>query len=211
MRKLIMFDFDGTIADTIDIMYEMYVYIANKHNMKIVSKEDVHAYRKVPLKKRIKEQGIRLYQLPKLFKDAHKIQHTMLSQAKPFEGIQEVLETLKKEYTLIIVSSNQLDFITSFLQTYHLDMFDHVFGGAKLFGKARKIKNVLKQLGYHVDDVIYIGDETRDIIACQKIKVPIISVSYGYDDVTLLKETGATDIATSPHELLGIIDRFVKS
>lgn len=201
MHKLIMFDFDGTIADTMDIMYEMYVHIAHTHKMPVLSKEAVHAYKKVPLKTRIKEQGISLYQLPKLFKAAHKIQDSMLSKAKPFEGIHTLLNELKKDYTLVILSSNNQSFIETFLHTYDLTMFDHVFGGAKLFGKAKAIKKVLKKLHYDTKDALYIGDETRDLMACQSIGMPIISVSYGYDDLELLKQSGATHIATSPEAI----------
>ena len=208
MKKLLIFDFDGTIANTLNGMYEIYKIMAKKYKLDILSKEAFIAYKKLPILERLQKQNIPLYAIPKIIRDSQKLQMTFLTEAKPFEGIKDVLNELKTMYTLIIVSSNKKDFIKAFLKTHDMKVFEKVYGKAEIFGKAKKIKKALKKMHAEVTDTIYIGDETRDLKACQELNLDIISVSYGYDDKALLLAEGAMHIIDKPHDLIETIQSF---
>lgn len=207
MKKLIMFDFDGTIADSMTMTYHIYKDMALKYGMPVLTKDELVEYKKLPLKERLNKQGIPFYMVPKLLSESQAFQKKYEEEATLFEGMKEVLDSLSETYELVILSSNHKKFIKRFLKRHALTHFKKVYGKAALFGKAGVIKKVLKKLGYKKLQAIYIGDETRDIIACNEIGIDIISVSWGFDDISLLKSESAKMIATSPKEIL----EYVKS
>ena len=207
MKKVIIFDFDGTIADTMDMTYHIYLRMAQKYGMPIVSKEELQAYKKIPLKERLNKQGIPFYMVPKLLSEGQVYQKELEHEAKPFEDIIDVINTLSLEFDLLMISSNHKKFIKRFLKRFEITTFTKVYGKAALFGKAEVIKRVLKKHGYKKSQAIYVGDETRDIIACQELGIDLISVSWGYDDISLLTKEEATMIAHEPKDII----RFVKS
>jgi phosphoglycolate phosphatase len=208
MKKLLIFDFDGTIANTLNGMYEIYLIMAKKYKIDVLTKEAFIAYKKLPILERLQKQNIPLYVIPKIVSDSQKLQMSFLSEAKPFEGIHNLLHELKTMYTLIIVSSNKKDFIKAFLKNHDLMVFDKIYGKAQLFGKAETIKKAIKKMKSHTIDSLYIGDETRDIVACRELQLDIISVSYGYDDKTLLVKEGAKHLIDAPNALLSMIKSF---
>ncbi|MCZ2845806.1 MAG: HAD hydrolase-like protein, partial [Candidatus Bathyarchaeota archaeon] len=82
---------------------------------------------------------------------------------------------------------------------------DKIISAKNLFGKDKSIKRYLKHLNLEADKIIYVGDELRDIHACQKLAVRMISVTWGFDSLELLK-TGKPDyIASKPKEIMEII------
>ena len=93
------------------------------------------------------------------------------------------------------------------MKSHNITLFDKIFGKAALFGKASVIKKVLKKLGYKKSEAIYVGDETRDILACRELGIDLISVSWGYDDISLLEKEEAKMIAKTPSDIMS----FVKS
>jgi phosphoglycolate phosphatase len=202
MKTLIIFDFDGTIADTEDISYEIYKEMTQLYNVPEMDKKTLLEAKKKPLKSRILEQGIPFYLLPKLMSEAQSKVLSYIDQAKPFEGIKDVIKELAKTKNLIIVSSNRKKVIKTFLKQHHLKYFSHIYGGAALFGKAAVIKKAIRKMKVKHQDVCYVGDETRDIEACKTIKVDIISASWGFEDEMLLQSYNQHYTASKPSDIL---------
>ncbi len=70
-KTTLIFDFDGTIANTFDVMIELFNLIALKHQIKPITKELLDIYLDMPLRKRMKAHGVKLRQVPFLLKDAY--------------------------------------------------------------------------------------------------------------------------------------------
>lgn len=66
------------------------------------------------------------------------------------------------------------------------EYFVAIQGGGKIFGKEKKIKKLCAHYALDWKDTVYVGDEARDVLACKKINMPIISVTRGYNDQSLL-------------------------
>ncbi len=62
-----------------------------------------------------------------------------------------------------------------------------------------------RQLKINLNDVVYIGDEHRDIEACKKAQIRIISVTWGIDPLTLLKKANPDYIVETPGDLVKVI------
>ena len=143
--------------------------------------------------------------VPKLLSESQVLQKEFKDEAIPFEGMIDVLNELSETFKLIIISSNHKKFIKYFLKSYDISFFDKVFGKAALFGKASVIKKALKKLGYKKSEAIYVGDETRDIMACRELGIDLISVSWGYDDISLLEKEEASMIAKTPNDIKSFV------
>ena len=198
----LIFDFDGTLADTLD----MYVAIGNEilkeYGMDPVTKEEVQ---KKGLKKLIKERGIKLYQIPKLLLYGRKKLKNKVSQIKLFQGIKSVLEDLNDKHKLGILTSNSVENVEKVLKKNNiLDLFDLVYSEFNLFGKDKKLKNIIKKYNLPKEQTIYIGDETRDIEAAKRVGIQVLAVEWGYESLELLKEAGPDKIISTPNDLLAL-------
>lgn len=207
MKALVIFDFDGTIANTEEASFAVYEQMTKQYNIHPMSKTELRSIKRLPLRKRIQSHGIPYHRLPKLIMESQTQMSRHMEHAYPFEGIPLLLESLKKNKKLIIVSSNNKKLIKTFLKRHGLNHFVKVYGGAALFGKAKTIKKALNKMNVDVDESIYIGDETRDIEACKAIGLDMIAVSWGYDDRTLLIEEQAPYVANTVDELMQIIKK----
>lgn len=182
----LIFDFDGTIANTIPPV-ENIVRLFNKISKdikfnKTITKQDVERLREKSLREIVKELHIRFFKLPFIIKKARKELKKDLETSNPFPGIVETLLELKKMgLSLGIITSSKKEDVENFLKRHKLNVFSAIHSESNLFGKSRAISHFLKKQNLQKDDVIYIGDEIRDIDAARKSGIKIISVTWGFN------------------------------
>lgn len=206
MYKLIIFDFDGTIGDTGKVSLEVYETISKRHGFQVLSAEEIEFFRTLPIKTRMKKMDIPLRRIPKLTKQTWQLMAEKIPFTRPFEGIETLLKALKEHHIpMIIVSSNATSNIQGFLKNNQFDYFDQVLGGAKLFGKEKTLKKWIKRYKLSPEDVLYVGDELRDIESCKAIGLPIAAVTWGFDKRSLLQSAEPTYLVDTPHEIKTII------
>lgn len=204
-----IFDFDGTIADSA----ELYVNILNSVSDKLrLPKLDINELRqltRMPLTERCKKLGIPLYRLTFLNRKMHKEIKNYVHEIEWVEGIEDQLIKLKnKGFKLVIISSNSTENIKAFLKKSEFEIFDIIYTSSRVFSKHKVINKLIKRLKIDKEEAIYIGDEYRDIMACKKAGIKIISVAWGFDSKELLMEGHPDYIANTPEELTNIICRI---
>ncbi len=119
------------------------------------------------------------------------------------DGIHTVLHTLKsKGYRLGIVSSNGEENIRRFLKHHDVDVFEVIHTGSSLFGKHRIIDRFLSKFDLNQREVVFIGDEVRDVEAAQKSGIHVIAVTWGFNSHEALLTLKPDKIVTHPTELL---------
>jgi len=184
MKKYIVFDFDGTIADTYNNVFD----IANdlkKDRYKEINFKDIrdHGFRYL-----IQKSGISLRKIPKfIYQIKSKLKKE--NNIKLFPEILDVFKKLSEKYNLGIVSSNSEINIRIVLKRYNIEnLFNFIYSDSFLFGKHLVLKRMCKKYKINPDDVIYVGDEDRDIIASKKAKIKIIAVTWGFNSEKLLKK-----------------------
>lgn len=209
-KKTILFDFDGTLANTLKTVVEIYNKVAPEYNCKTVELEDVSRLQAMTISHLMKEQGISHITLAILLVRVRKELHINIDHVKPFFGIEEQLQTLKKMgYQLGIMSSNSQKNVHTFLESNNMKhLFDFVHTSKNIFGKHTAIKRIISNLSLQTNDVVYVGDETRDIEACKKIGIKIAAVSWGYNLPEVLQAMQPDVLIDEPHSLANCISKL---
>jgi phosphoglycolate phosphatase len=206
MISQVIFDLDGTLINSLDIFIKVGNKMAEKYGYEPLNEDSIKELLKLPMKKRLEVLKIPKFKLPKLGLEALRMFNDYAAHVEPIKGIKELLEQLhNKGYKLNIVSSNSLDNINAFLEANKIKVFDNIQSSRGLFDKHVTINRLIKKLGVKKDEVIYIGDEYRDIEACKKVGIKIISVLWGFDPKELLEKAEPDYIVSEPNEVTQII------
>jgi phosphoglycolate phosphatase len=206
-QKVIIFDFDGTIADTVDALVSIANGLAQKFGYIPITQEELALLRNLSSREIIKYSGISILKIPFLVKKVKSELKSKIKELKPISGIKEALVVLNNNgYKLGIITSNSQENVTDFLKVNDLDnLFDFVYSGVTIFGKTTIINNVLKQKQIKPQEVIYVGDETRDIEASKKANIKVIAVTWGFNSQEVLAKQNPDFLIHEPYELLEVI------
>jgi phosphoglycolate phosphatase len=207
MYKVLLFDFDGTIADSFESFLEIISKLSIKHNLQQVPRSELEKLRGEEPRAIIKRLKIPFYKIPFLARDMKKMQYEHIAQIKSFKALPEVLHTLKSMgYKLGIITSNGKENIELFTKNNDIAIFDYIYTDTSMFGKDRMIRKFLTQHAVPKDQVLYVGDEIRDIQACQKVGMKIAAVTWGFNTVDGIKKYKPNYLINSPEELLQIVN-----
>lgn len=204
--KHIIFDFDGTLADSTAVFASVWNTIAKKYDFKKVELEEIEALKKISLIERSKLFNFPLHKLPIILPQFYRLYQQSLQGVQLFDHIKDVLKAITdKGYTIAIISSNASDNIEAFLKMNGIDDVSEVLCSSRIFGKDKVIKKYLRDANIKRSDVFYVGDEQRDIVACKKVGIPIIWVGWGYDAIEVIESEKPDYKVFSPAEILDII------
>ena len=209
-KKNIIFDFDGTLADTVPLMLTMVQEIAKEAGYeKRITAEDLEWVRNHGLKDIPKKFGIPWIKIPYLLIKGRDLLNKQMFSVPPCQGILEMLQALKeKGYILAVLSSNRKDSIQEFIVKHNLaSYFDFVHSELNIFGKDKALLSLLKEHNMKIDESIYVGDEMRDIEACRKIKLDCISVGWGLNSSSALKDYGAQWVVEKAQEIMSLLHK----
>jgi phosphoglycolate phosphatase len=206
-QKVVIFDFDGTVADTVDALVSIANRLAVEFGYIQITPEELALLRNLSSREIIKYSGISVFRIPFLVKKVKSELKNKIKEFKPIPGIQEALVTLKSEgYRLGIITSNSRDNVTEFLKNNNLDeLFEFIYSGVTIFGKTTIINNVLRQKQLKPHEVIYVGDETRDIEASKKANIKVIAVTWGFNSPEVLAKENPDFLINHPSELLEVV------
>ncbi|WP_449241689.1 HAD-IA family hydrolase [Desulfoscipio gibsoniae] len=206
MTKHVIFDFDGTIVESRYLAVELLNELAPKYKLRKIKESEYEHLRSLSIPQRCQAINLPFYKLPILKMDLTKKYRRATASLQAIDGIKEVLGKLKAGgMTLSILSSNSTENINAFLAHNNINFFDYIISSGGLFGKDKAIKSFLTKHRLNNKDVIYVGDECRDICACQKNKVRIIAVTWGYDAEELLAGCHPDALIRNPLELYNIV------
>lgn len=195
-KPLLIFDFDGTIADSLTIGLEISNRLSNKyHYEKIESLDIIREHSAINFIKK----HVSWYRLPFWLHHLKKEIMNHLDDIKLYPGIRESLLVLSNDHDLGIIGGGPKQYHKNLLPMLNLDIFGFVESDTA-FNKDRLIKRVLKQ--YPHDRTLYIGDDIKDIEAAKKSGIKVIAVSWGSTHKFILEKYHPDAIAEHPNELI---------
>jgi phosphoglycolate phosphatase len=199
--ELIIFDFDGTLADSASWMFGALRLMAARHRFKQVTDEEIDLLRGHSSREIIRYLGVSRWRLPFIARDMRKLAAAEATSIRLFDGITDMLAALKRRNVrLAILSSNSEATIRRILDA-DADMFDSYECGVSLFGKAHRLSRMLRKLGCDSDDALYVGDEVRDIEAAAAAGVDCAAVAWGYARPSVLTSFKPTMLISEIAEL----------
>lgn len=211
--KVLIFDFDGTIADSFDTVLGIANRLADEFGYPSTSPETAEHLKNLSSREIIRRSQVAFWQIPFLLKRLRSELHHEIQHLHPIPGMKDALQTLHQQGNhLGIVTSNSQENVAAFLATHDLsDLFDFIGSGLTVFGKGRVIQAALRQYRLDPATVIYVGDETRDIEAARKIGIPAIAVSWGYNSSQALASHHPDVLIHQPEELIEVVHRGLVS
>lgn len=208
-KKVLIFDFDGTLADTLEVIVKITNDLAEEFGYPPSNQEDLVKIRHLGAWQVIQRSGVSVFKLPLLIRKLQEKLSQEIENIKLFPEMQKTLDKLKAGgHTLGIVTSNSGENVNKFLAAHQMqDIFDFVASSTTLFGKHRTLKRIIEEYNLEPENTIYIGDETRDIEAAHKIGIEVIAVSWGFNSVEVLTSHAPEYLIHSPLDLIEIINQ----
>ena len=206
----IIFDFDGTLADSFEVIVSIFQQLTGRKGD--LTEAQIKRLRHVPAIRLAKELGITMLKVPFLMARGRQIRTRHMEQVPTFEGMPEAIKKLAADnHQLLILSSNSSHNVRRFLGNNGLgEYFSHIYGGVGITGKTRALKRISRRLRLNLATTIYVGDETRDIDASDKVNIKCIAVSWGFNDAELLELHRPTAMVDQPSQLPATVHRLLQ-
>jgi phosphoglycolate phosphatase len=178
--KTVIFDFDGTLADTVELAVRIYNQLSSQFKTEPLKVSEIPTLIKMGYYKAAKSKKIRWLIIPKLIFTASREMRRHMDEVKPYAGIVEAIAKLKAEgYTVGVLTSNQEELVNEFFEANKFPVFDFVTSEKSIFGKHKALKKIIQARAVEREEVIYVGDEPRDLTASRKAGVKFLGVSWG--------------------------------
>ena len=215
-KTTVIFDLDGTLLDTLQDLADAVNYALRKEGMPERTIDEVRQF---------VGNGVRLLMIRAVpggesnplfeetfaqFKEYYG-EHCN-DNTKPYEGMIELLETLKSKGYSVAIVSNKIDFAVKELSVLYFKGIVPVAIGEKE-GVRRKpapdtVREALKELGRTAEEAVYVGDSDVDIKTAKNADMPCISVLWGFRDLEFLEEHGAKRYARTAEDVLKIVEQM---
>ena len=186
--RLAIFDFDGTLADSLPFFLRVFNQLAEQHGFQPIEPDLVPAYRHYSARQMMEQVGMPAWKLPSVAKSFISLMKQNAGSISLFAHVDATLLQLASAgVTLAIVSSNSHDNVCRILGPANTKLISRFECGMSIFGKTSRIRKVIKETGIPSREVIYIGDQVTDLEAARKAGVAFGAVSWGYGTIESLR------------------------
>lgn len=203
--RLLIWDFDGTLVDSLEVALQVYRQLQAEHDLPPI--DDPDRVRDLSLSQFLREFRFPVRRVPVLFRAFLSEFRANMAAIPVHDGIPRTLEVLQQQgIRNAVISSNSNANIQSYFQAQNLShFFEQVIGTSRIQGKRRSIARAIRQLNLQPSEVLYVGDEVRDIEACHKVPIDIAAVEWGLNSAKALRDAGPTFQLSTPESLLKIV------
>jgi phosphoglycolate phosphatase len=185
--KLVIFDFDGTLADSLPFFLGAADRLADKYRFKRLSEQDLETVRDYGARRMLQHVGLPAWKVPLVATEFRRMMARDIRQIALFDGVEQALRALAgRGAMLAVVSSNSLENVRTVLGEDLAGAIAHFECGVSLFGKSAKFRKILAQSRCAHSDAIYIGDGIEDREAARRQNIAFGAVSWGYTNIRTL-------------------------
>ncbi|MGB3493827.1 MAG: HAD-IA family hydrolase [Elainellaceae cyanobacterium] len=206
--KVVIFDFDGTLGDTLDVLLAIANHLAYEFNYPPLDRDTLQRFQQMDSREVLRQSQISIFKIPFLMRRLKLEMSHHMESIQLFEGMEDALRELHAHgHRLGILTSNSAENVEAFLEAQQIrHLFDFVYSGKTIFGKHRVLKRIFRQHNIDLSTAIYVGDETRDIEAAKKVAIDTISVTWGFNTRPILERHQPTHVIDTPGELVHILN-----
>jgi phosphoglycolate phosphatase len=209
-RPLVIFDFDGTIADSFHASMLTYNRVAPRLGLRSVAPEEVPALRRMGAGAIMRTLGIPMWKLPRLLIAVRGDLYDHFHVVNPVDGIGRAIAELHSAGgELAIVTSNSDENVRSFLERNEIDGISTIVAGTSVFGKAARLRRLMKAAIKRNAPTFYVGDTPPDIRAAREAGAVAIAVTWGFADAEPLVAERPNVVLNRADELVPAIKRLL--
>lgn len=207
--EFVIFDFDGTIADTREGVFDSIIYALTSFGYEVPDENRLNAFLGPPLHASFKEttgcDDETAVKLTAKYRELYT--DNAMYRVKLFDGIEEMLKALKeKGIKLGIASSKPQKFFNDLLKHLKISEYFDVVCGASMDTKENTkqaiIARAMKELSAEKDRTLMVGDRVFDIDGAKQNGIKSAGVVFGFDYTEELKTAGADFIVKTTKQLL---------
>ena len=135
----------------------------------------------------------------------------LVKQQGVFAGMPEIISELSQRLPLAIVSSSTTQPIKDFLHTHQLyNFFTHILGNDVAHSKVTKINMRFEQTKTKPTASVMITDTLGDLKEAHQTGIHTIAVTWGFHDQATLRQGNPTAIINHPHQLPPQVDKILQ-
>ena len=198
---MVLWDFDGTIADSLGHALRFYNEKAKNHGYRPVLDPD--RVRGMTFREFLMAHGVPIRSVPRMLRSFLSEFRRDLYAIPPISGVIECIWRLHRaRIRQAIISSNEKSNIRRWLAHHQVaDCFETCVGVSRLFGKEKPVKRVVRASQLPVRGVLYVGDEVRDIVSARKAGIDVAAVTWGLNSKEILLEFRPDYLVQRPVDL----------
>lgn len=209
MKKLVVFDMDGTILNTLDDLKDTLNYALGQYHFPARTLEETRAFVGNGIHKLIERavpEGTDAQTVEKVFDTfLEYYQIHCMDQTRPYPGIVSLLQSLKEAGLLTAVVSNKADAaVQELCERFFPGLFDFAVGeheGVQKKPAPDMVQLALRTLGTQASDAVYVGDSDVDLATAKNSGLDSIIVTWGFRDREFLESQGVDVFADTPQKV----------
>lgn len=199
--RLALFDFDGTLADTLPWFSGVLDGVAERYRFRRVEAGEAERLRGMDARAIVAHLGIPRWKLPLIGRHMHALMARDIAGVRLFPGIGAMLRDVERAgIGLGLVSSNTEANVRRVLGS-EAALVRHWSCGASVFGKARRLRAVIRAAGVAPGAVVAVGDEIRDAQAAAEAGCAFAAVAWGYTRPEALAACAPVRLFDAPSEI----------
>jgi phosphoglycolate phosphatase len=200
--KLAIFDFDGTLADSLPWAASVVNEFADQYGFQRIDPHDHEMLRNLEAKQLMQHLGVKMWKVPQMAMHVRRRMAEEIDKIPLFPGVDAMLQRLAAAGMILsVVSSNSEANVRQVIGPQNVALIRDFDCGASVFGKAPKLKAVMKRCRVEPAQAILIGDEIRDGKAARKVEMAFGAVGWGYTNPEALHALAPEEFFTTLEEI----------
>lgn len=205
-KPTILFDFDGTLAETMMLIHDIFNRLSNVYGYRHLPEQDIEKTRHMNIHEFIEYVGIPFWKVPIIAIHARHLMHGSIHEVQPPTGLVDALTRIHEsgDYHMDILTSNRRKNVHKFLTQHAMDWFDEVHTTKSVLSKKRRVKKYIREKGIDPQNLYYVGDTSIDVESARRAGAKAVAVTWGLNTSQVLTRAKPDHLVEHPGELLGI-------
>ncbi|MRS04442.1 HAD family hydrolase [bacterium] len=203
---LVIFDFDGTLADSYQWFLSVFDEIVERYSLPRLEQSELRQLRKVDIRQISRQFNIPLWKIVQIGSHLQKKMASQIDKVLLVDGMQAVLDGLAAAgIRMAVVTSNAEENVKQVLGPHNVERFEAFEAGVTLYGKKAKFEKVLKKTGANPIQVLSVGDELRDLKASHQAGIAFGAVAWGATEMETFRTHNPDLLFAHPDDILNIV------
>ena len=203
LKPVIVFDFDGVLGDTLEVMLRIARDVAAELGYRCQpTPADLDALERMEFSELGKQLGIPASQADEFARRSFELFAALPNPPHIFPGMKAAVIDLAQSYRLAIVTGNTSRIVGRFLNEHSLaDCFEMILGSDTPGNRADKLKQIMATLGALPGNAYLVGDAVSDVRVARETGLVSIAVAWGHQSEAHLRQAKPDHLVHTPQEL----------